>query len=507
MMNDENTLIEHSFYLSSMFSTMKPEHSWSTNEIKLILLLFSAISEHRIYIPDLLIENRLEGLKSRLETIPNEYVFTRDNFSQITGIKTDHLSREIKKTIKSLANKYIFTPHPLDADSEYSCVAIPWFSELKYLNSTGEIYFDINKKALERLVAFVKYSKINFKYIARIKNHNSINLYVLFKIMLDTTLKRSLTLDISDLKTKLNLAGKYKDINLFRDKVLKVSSDEINKISDIEVSFSLEKEGRSFKKVIFQFNSKARNSNLDKPEQQPQERKYQEADAPLNLDVNGHDIIIAAQLQSYGIPRNKALEYVKTYGVDICKIGIEKLLGEIQKGRDIKNISGYLVSCIENAGNNSSSQEIKAAMDAADELVQDRKAQEMERFNGFDTYINNNEQQILVLLARNEANEKLTDELEIDMLRCLKDVVSQYDDLESMSPYYLTLRFKGDILSYINIKSLVEELEVASKEERIAKLKAELEAKKTELEEVSVKAKGLVEKEITMLKVAIADLV
>ena len=33
-MNDENTLIEHSFYLSSMFSTMKPEHSWSTNEIK-----------------------------------------------------------------------------------------------------------------------------------------------------------------------------------------------------------------------------------------------------------------------------------------------------------------------------------------------------------------------------------------------------------------------------------------------------------------------------------------
>lgn len=506
-MTNEKKLIEHSFYLSNLFSNIKPEHSWSTNEIKLILLLLSSISDYRIYIPDLSTEKRVEELKSKVEKIPSEYLFTREKFSAITGIGTDHVSREIKKTIKSLANKYIFTPHPLDLESDYSCVAIPWFSELKYLNTTGEIYFDINKKALERLVAFVKYSKINFKYIANIKNHNSINLYIFFKIILDTSLKRSLSLEIHELKKQLNLTGKYKDINLFRDKVLKVASDEINKLSDIKISFSLEKEGRSYKKVVFEFHNKKNQQTISKKSNLSQGIEHQAIDESLNLNINDQDVIISAQLQSYGIPRNKALEYVKTYGADTCKIGIEKLLGEIQKGRDIKNISGYLVSCIENSANNSSSQEIKAVMDAADELVQDRKAQEMERFTSFDTYINNNEQQITVLLARHEANEKLTDELEIDMLRCLKDVVAQYEDLESMSTYYLTLRFKGDILNYSNIKSLVEELEVATKEERISKLKAELEAKKTELEEVSGKAKGLVEKEITMLKVAIADLV
>jgi hypothetical protein len=225
------------------------------------------------------------------------------------------------------------------------------------------------------------------------------------------------------------------------------------------------------------------------------------------LDLNDQEMIILAQLFSYGISRSKASEYVRGYGIDSCKVGIEKLLGEIQKGRDVKNISGYLVSCIENSANSKSSKEIKAAMNFAEELAQDRKAQEMERFNRFDIYINNNEQQILVLFSRHEANEKLTDELEIDMLRCLKDVVVQYEDLESMSPYCLTLRFKGDILNYAKIKSLVEELEVATKEERIAKLKTDLEAKKVELENVSGKAKGLVEKEITILKVAIADLV
>ena len=501
-MTNEKQLIEHSFYLSNLFSNIKTEHSWSTNEIKLILLLLSSISNYRIYIPDLSTDKRVEELKSKVEKIPSEYLFTREKFSAITGIGKDHVSREIKKTIKSLANKYIFTPHPLDPASDYSCVAIPWFSELKYLNTTGEIYFDINKKALERLVAFVKYSKINFKYIAHIKNHNSINLYIFFKIILDTSLKRSLSLEIHELKKQLNLTGKYKDINLFRDKVLKVASDEINKVSDIKISFSLEKEGRSYKKVVFKFHNNKNEQNIINFSQRIEHQAMDES-----LNIKDQEVIISSQLQSYGIARKKTLEYVKKYGSDNCKVGIEKLLGEIQKGRDIKNTSGYLVSCIENASNNSSSQEMKEAMNAAESIAQDLKAQEMKRFNSFDTYINNNEQQILVLLARHEAIEKLTDELEIDMLRCLKDVVTQYKDLESISPYYLTLRFKDNILKYSNIKYLVEELEVATNEERIAKLKAQLGAKKSELEEVRGKAKGLVQKEINMLKDAIADLV
>ena len=278
--------------------------------------------------------------------------------------------------------------------------------------------------------------------------------------------------------------------------------------SDISFNYELHKTGKRFTDITFKFSQKKDSSKqLDQPKRQHQEIEYKTTDEPLNIEVDDQTIIASAQLQAYGIQRNKALEYVKTYGADTCKIGIEKLLGEIQKGRDIKNISGYLVSCIENAGNNSSSQEIKAVMNAAEELTQDRKVKEMELFNKFDSYIENNKQDVLILLSQHEANEKLIDELEIDMLRCLKDVVAQYDDLESMSPYYLTLKFKGNILNYSKIKSVVEELKIASKEERIAKLKTDLEAKKAELDGVKGKAKGLVEKEITMLKVAIADLV
>ena len=83
------------------------------------------------------------------------------------------------------------------------------------------------------------------------------------------------------------------------------------------------------------------------------------------------------------MPRNKASEYVRVYGVETCNLGIEKLLGETQKGGDINSINGCLVYC--------------------------------------------NDHQILVLLVRHEARKTLTDELEINMLRCLKDPLVQYN--------------------------------------------------------------------------------
>lgn len=498
-------------YVADILGRAKNDEVWSVNERKLAMLVFSKLAQHKIYgkdLPDIDSINH-PALQKILSKVDRRYKITRDEFKLITGVSDKNLAREIKVTSKLLVKRDCDLPNPFDVDNDRSFNLVQYFSGIRYNDSLGVIDVTVNEEALPYILYLNKYTILLFKSFYCIKNKYSLHIYMYCKIFQNKyTNTGTIESDLDSFKKSLGVEQKYRNTTTFKTYVLEVVKKELNDKSDLIFNYELHKTGKRFTHITIKFSQKKdTNKQLDQSKRQPQEIEYREANAPLNLDVNDQDIIIAAQLQSYGIPRNKALEYVKTYGADTCKIGIEKLLGEIQKGRDIKNISGYLVSCIENTGNNSSSQEIKAAMDAADELVQDRKAQEMERFNSFDTYINNNEQQITVLLARHEANEKLTDELEIDMLRCLKDVVTQYEDLESMSPYYLTLRFKGDILNYSNIKSLVEELEVATKEERIAKLKAELEAKKTELEEVSGKAKGLVEKEITMLKVAIADLV
>lgn len=498
-------------YISDILSELRFSQKWTLNQKKFFLTVIAKLADSKIYVSkqDQIVSFDDERILLKIDSVSPEIIMGKDEFIDIMKIDKRNYSREVAKVCDGVMSTVATLPNPFEVSNKKSFRKINWFNYIDYKDSNGEIKIHIHQNALPYLIVFTNYTKINLHYIFQFKSQYSLQLYYLIK-MNKARYKHndSINYKIDELIIKLEIPVGYSNISMMKKAVLDVAIEEINSKTDLLVSYELKKTGKKFTDIDINFSQKKVISK--QPEQsnpQDQRIKHQATDESLNLDINDQDIIIAAHLQSYGIPRNKAIEYVKSYGVNTCKIGIEKLLGEIQKGRDIKNTSGYLVACIENTGNNSSSQEIKSAMSAAEEFVQDRKAQEMKRFNLFDTYINNNEQQITVLLARHEANEKLTDELEIDMLRCLKDVVDQYKDLESMSPYYLTLRFKGDMLNYANIKSLVDELEVATKEERITKLKADLEAKKLELENVSEKAKELVEKEITMLKVAIADLV
>ncbi len=499
-------------YVSNTVLSGIPENGeWTLNGFKLAYLIACEMSDYRIFIKkdseiDSFDNNKIQ---EHLETVPRSYNISRVKYQEITGVSYANISREISRSCDDLLTKITTLPNPFDPTNKKSFEKVQWFSKARYDDNKGTITIDIHNDMLPYFVVLVNYTKLDYKNIAGLKNLYSARIYLICKIAQNRfNSDLQIKISIDELKNRIGLYGKYDNIPRLRSRVLDVVYSEINDKTDISFEYELHKTGKRFTDITLKFSQKKdKNKQLEQPKRQYSEIEHKSTDEQLNLDLSEQEMIMSAQLFSYGIPRSKALEYVRGYGVDACKTGIEKLLGEIQRGRDIKNISGYLVSCIENSANSKSSKEIKAAMNFAEELAQDRKAQEMERFNSFDAYINNNEQQILVLLAKHEVNKKLTDELEIDMLRCLKGVVGQYEDLESMSPYYLTLRFKGDFLNYANIKSMVEKLEVASKEERIAKLKEDLKAKKKELEKVSGKAKGLVEKEINMLKVAIADLV
>lgn len=499
-------------YLSDIFGRVSLNGIYTTNEWKLAFLIFSRLNQGKVMLskdyPDIdSFEHPL--IKDMVRETDNNVYIKRDEFLEMTVTDKTHAALMIKKVTQSLIDKSVTLPNPIDPNNKKSFMHMSLFSLIQYEDKKGLIKVKVNEDALPFILFMKSYTLFKLTEFSLIKNKHTINIYIFAKIAINKYSKTGeLYSSIDELRQSLGLEDKYRSVNSFIKSVIDVSINDINNKTDINISYELHKTGKRFTDIALKFSQKKdSDKQLDQPKWQPQEVENQVIDETINSGVEDQTLITSIQLQAYGIPRNKALEYVKTYGANTCKLGIEKLLGEIQKGRDIKNISGYLVSCIENASNNSSSEEIKASIIAAEELIETRQARDMERFNKFDSYIETNKQDILVLLARHETKEKLVDELEIDMLKCLKDVIAQYGDLESMSPYYLTLRFKDDILDYRKIKSLVEELEVASNEERIAKLKTDLEAKKSELEKLSGKAKELIEKEITMLKVAIADLV
>ena len=502
--------LNNKYVSNTVLSGIPEKGEWTLNGFKLAYLIACEMSDYRIFIKKDSEINSFDNdkIQDHLETVPKSYNISRDRFQEITGVSYANVAREISKSCDDLLSKIITLPNPFELDNRKSFEKVQWFSKARYDDDKANITIDIHADMLPYFVVLVNYTKLDYRNIARLKNLYSARVYLICKIAQNKfNSDLQIKISIDELKSRIGLDGKYDNLPRLRSRVLDVVTDEINKKTDLNFCYELHKQGKRYTDITLKFSQKVSAKKNDMRKQQPQKKiEHQPVEEPITTNPDDQTLIISAHLQSYGISKKKSLEYVSNYGAATCKLGIEKLLNEIQKGRKIKNISGYLVSCIENEANTTNADEVKAVMDSVDDIKDKAYSKKIELLEGFDEYINNNDQDILILLARHEAQTKLVDDYEINMLDCLKDVLDQYSGLEN-SDLILKLQFKGDMLNYDMIKKVVNELEVASNEERIVKLKAELAAKKLELDAANEGAKGLVEKEINMLKVAIADLV
>ena len=236
-------IVNKSFYLTSNFNNIKSDSSWARNESILACDILSQLSEYKIFLPDLGdiddIDLILKELRKRVKDIPKEYIITKKSFLEATGISASHAAREIKKAIRGLSSKIIVTPHPLRPTDKNSVSITPWFSKIDYDDIKGHIYIKLNDEAIERLIAFVKYSHIRFENIVKLSNQYSILTYLTIKLLQEGFKQKSLVLTIEEYKEKLGLQGKYKDNNLFRKRVLDIVEGEIDKYTDIEFKYEL----------------------------------------------------------------------------------------------------------------------------------------------------------------------------------------------------------------------------------------------------------------------------
>ena len=98
----KNEVMKKSFYLTSLFADIKSDNNWTTYEAKLTLMLFAELEKYKIYLPDFNnFDNDILLYRKEISKIPQEYTFSKKQFQDATGVKTAHLSRDIKKTIKS----------------------------------------------------------------------------------------------------------------------------------------------------------------------------------------------------------------------------------------------------------------------------------------------------------------------------------------------------------------------------------------------------------------------
>jgi plasmid replication initiation protein len=327
-----NTLVSKSFYLTSLFADIKSDHTWTTHEAKLAILLISELNKYKIYLPDLDKKEIKFELEKRIKEIPQEYTFHRNKFKEITGVADSVVSREIKKVIKGLLSKTMIMPHPLEESDSLSIYGITWFSKIEYSNKTGYIKMKVNDEIILRLIAFAKYSKISFDSIIKIQNHNSIYSFLFFKILKDSSKYTELNISVLEFKEKIGLKDKYKEIKHFKVHVLEVIKKDINRCTEMNLDYELVKEGRSFNKINFTFDYKPEYLEQNT---KSKSKKIKQLNVIENAYIDDNESPFEQTLVTWGIRAKKVVEIEETYSLDVIQSAIELTL-EKEKAGEIK---------------------------------------------------------------------------------------------------------------------------------------------------------------------------
>lgn len=411
-----NDIVSKTFNLTSLFADIKSEHNWTAYEIKTVMLFFSKLEKYCVFLPDKDLDN-IE-LEKYIEKTPKSFTFKKEDFIFITGVRKEHLSREINKIRKSLISKAIHIPHPLYPEDEKSGISVTWFNLIEYNNSVGELKLYANPTALPRLLAFVKYAKVSFESIAKLKNSYSIFTYLSLKIIKDSSYKQSETsfiIPIDEYKAKMGISNKYKMVRQFREFVLDVIAKEINSSTEFNFSYELIKEGRSFNKIRFDFDYK------EKPliTNQINNTDSNEFFGFDTSNINGESYFEAI-LTSWGIRAKKVVEIEESYSIDAINEAIEVTKQAIDSNSIKTTPAAFFIGTLEN-------KELQSQVEFEREQELIRKQQEKERkaallaeYEAIEKFINDNSDEISNYLSIRSGG---------GLFELSKDVKEQLDNL------------------------------------------------------------------------------
>jgi plasmid replication initiation protein len=415
--HNNSDIVKRTFNLTSVFADIKSEHGWTTNEVKIVLMLFEQISKHAVYLPDFK-EDEYQGIiDSAITTIPTIYEISTDIFKDITGIATANLSREINKIRKGLSSKVMHLPHPLKSKCQDSGVSRAWFTDIDYLNGRNTIILELNQKILVNLVAFVKYSKVSFEYISKLKNPYSIHTYLTLKILKDSSYKGEVILKVDEYKEKLGIKTKYIMIRQFEDRVLIIIKKEINKFTDINLDYKLIKEGRSFNKIKFTFDYKPEYLEKKAKSKSKQQKIPQMIE---NAKADNYDSPFEHILTGWNIRARKVVELEETYSLEVIQQAIDLTLAKEKTGEIKTTKAAIFLGILENKQLASDEQFERAKNDLEQQQDKQLREQVSAEYDSLNSFILSNQDIIQSALTSNTKHLPITDKDAIPVFKKLK---------------------------------------------------------------------------------------
>jgi plasmid replication initiation protein len=186
-----------------------------------------------------------------------EQVFSITEFCRVCGLDDDNGGNYayIKNTLKSLRDRSIWVT--LDDGSE---TTLAWINKVKIEKRSGLVKLELDKDMKPYLLDLQEnFTQYQLLYTLAMRSQYSVRLYELLK---SYQYRKKIDFGIDELK-RLLFAENYKHGKDFRKRVLETATREINRLTDIWVTYELETVGRKFTEVKFQIAPKDQGERLN----------------------------------------------------------------------------------------------------------------------------------------------------------------------------------------------------------------------------------------------------
>ncbi len=157
----------------------------------------------------------------------------------------------VKQTAKGINAK------PMEFNNEKENYLVWWFSSLKYTHHEGIFEFKLSDDICPYLLGLDKFfTKYRLKDVYQFKAASTWKLYENLKKAYQNGRSNKWSVDLEALRLLLGIPGKYSRWNNFKQRVIEPAQKEINKLSDIRISYELNKHVRSVIGLTFFIDTK-----------------------------------------------------------------------------------------------------------------------------------------------------------------------------------------------------------------------------------------------------------
>lgn len=193
------------------------------------------------------------------DTAFDEFIFDIKDFYALCGLSSDSYT-ELKAILRGLRDKSWW----ITIDDEGTESAVSWFSVARTNKGKGKVTLKFHEDMMPFLLQLAEqnafFTQYNLQYVLPMTGQYSSRLYEILKSYQKNNLEWFF--DIDHLKELLDCQN-YKNFNDFKRFALEPAVKEVNKFSDINVAWDIEKEGRRVSRVIFYMAEKNEDALLE----------------------------------------------------------------------------------------------------------------------------------------------------------------------------------------------------------------------------------------------------